>query len=29
VGLDGVAGAFEALANPDDQVKILIEPGRV
>jgi threonine dehydrogenase-like Zn-dependent dehydrogenase len=29
VGLEGVAAAFEALANPDDQVKILIEPGRV
>jgi threonine dehydrogenase-like Zn-dependent dehydrogenase len=26
VGLDGVAGAFEALARPDEQVKILVEP---
>src|SRR5580704_4344906 len=27
VGLDGVAGAFEALARPDEQVKILVEPA--
>ena len=27
VGLDGVAGAFEALARPDEQVKILVEPS--
>ena len=27
VGVDGVPGAFDALANPDEQVKILIEPG--
>jgi threonine dehydrogenase-like Zn-dependent dehydrogenase len=28
VGLDGVAGAFEALASPDHHAKILVEPGR-
>lgn len=28
VGLDGVAGAFEELANPVGHVKILVEPGR-
>jgi threonine dehydrogenase-like Zn-dependent dehydrogenase len=28
VGLDGVADAFERLKNPEDQVKILVEPGR-
>jgi threonine dehydrogenase-like Zn-dependent dehydrogenase len=27
VGLDGVAGAFDALARPDEQVKILVEPA--
>lgn len=27
VGLDGIAGAFEALARPDEQVKILVEPA--
>jgi threonine dehydrogenase-like Zn-dependent dehydrogenase len=27
VGLDGVAGAFETLARPDEQVKILVEPA--
>jgi threonine dehydrogenase-like Zn-dependent dehydrogenase len=27
VGVDGVPGAFDALANPDEQVKILVEPG--
>ena len=27
VGLDGVAGAFEALANPETHAKILIDPG--
>jgi threonine dehydrogenase-like Zn-dependent dehydrogenase len=26
IGLDGVAGAFEALANPDGHAKILIDP---
>ena len=26
VGVDGVAGAFDALANPDRHAKILIEP---
>jgi threonine dehydrogenase-like Zn-dependent dehydrogenase len=26
VGLDGVAGAFESLGRPDEQVKILVEP---
>jgi hypothetical protein len=26
VDLDGVPGAFEALAHPDDHVKILVEP---
>jgi threonine dehydrogenase-like Zn-dependent dehydrogenase len=28
VGVDGVAGAFDALANPDDHAKILVEPWR-
>lgn len=28
VGLDGVAGAFEALGDPEAHVKILVEPGR-
>jgi threonine dehydrogenase-like Zn-dependent dehydrogenase len=28
VGLSGVAGAFQALASPEDHVKILVEPGR-
>ncbi len=28
VGLDGVAGAFEALANPEAHAKILVEPAR-
>ncbi len=28
VGLDGVAGAFAALATPGDQAKILVEPWR-
>jgi threonine dehydrogenase-like Zn-dependent dehydrogenase len=27
VGVDGVPAAFDALARPDDQVKILVEPG--
>ena len=27
VGVDGVPAAFRALADPDDQVKILVEPG--
>jgi threonine dehydrogenase-like Zn-dependent dehydrogenase len=27
VGLDGVAGAFVALGDPEAQVKILVEPG--
>ncbi|MDE3085817.1 MAG: zinc-binding dehydrogenase [Acidobacteriota bacterium] len=27
VGLDGVPGAFDALAHPDEQVKILVEPA--
>ena len=27
VGLDGVPGAFEALAHPDEHVKILVEPA--
>ena len=27
-GLDGVAGAFTALADPEQHVKILVEPGR-
>jgi threonine dehydrogenase-like Zn-dependent dehydrogenase len=27
VGVDGVPAAFDALANPDEQVKILVEPG--
>ena len=26
VGIDGVAGAFEALGNPDDHCKILVTP---
>ena len=28
VGLDGVASAFEELARPDAQVKVIVEPGR-
>jgi threonine dehydrogenase-like Zn-dependent dehydrogenase len=28
VGLDGVAGAFEALGNPEEHAKILIDPSR-
>ncbi len=28
VGLDGVAAAFKALADPEAQVKIMVEPGR-
>jgi threonine dehydrogenase-like Zn-dependent dehydrogenase len=28
VDIDGVAGAFDALANPDDHAKILVEPWR-
>jgi threonine dehydrogenase-like Zn-dependent dehydrogenase len=28
VGLDGVAGAFAALANPDEEVKVVVVPGR-
>jgi threonine dehydrogenase-like Zn-dependent dehydrogenase len=28
VGIDGVAGAFEALATPERHAKILVEPGR-
>ena len=28
VGLDGVAGAFEALGNPDEQVKVIVTPNR-
>jgi threonine dehydrogenase-like Zn-dependent dehydrogenase len=28
VGIDGVAGAFEALASPERHAKILVEPGR-
>src|SRR5579885_1686280 len=28
VGVDGVAGAFEALARPDAHAKILVDPGR-
>jgi len=28
VGLTGVANAFERLKNPEDQVKIIVEPGR-
>lgn len=28
-GLDGVAAAFEELAHPDRQAKILVEPGRI
>lgn len=27
VGIDGVPDAFDALANPEEQVKILVEPG--
>ena len=27
VGVDGVPAAFDALANPEEQVKILVEPG--
>jgi threonine dehydrogenase-like Zn-dependent dehydrogenase len=27
VGVEGVPAAFDALANPDEQVKILVEPG--
>ena len=27
VGIDGVAGAFEALASPDEHAKILVEPA--
>jgi threonine dehydrogenase-like Zn-dependent dehydrogenase len=27
VGVDGVPGAFDALAHPDEQVKVLVEPG--
>ena len=26
VGLDGVPGAFDALANPDEHCKILVTP---
>jgi threonine dehydrogenase-like Zn-dependent dehydrogenase len=29
VGLEGVAGAFKALADPERQVKVVVEPGRV
>ena len=29
VGLDGVAGAFATLANPESQVKIVVEPDRL
>jgi threonine dehydrogenase-like Zn-dependent dehydrogenase len=28
VGVEGVAGAFEALASPDRHAKILVEPWR-
>ncbi|QUD86011.1 zinc-binding dehydrogenase [Phenylobacterium montanum] len=28
VGLEGVAGAFKALGDPETQVKIVVEPGR-
>jgi threonine dehydrogenase-like Zn-dependent dehydrogenase len=28
VGIEGVAGAFEALASPDRHAKILVEPWR-
>jgi len=28
VGLDGVAGAFDELANPEKHAKILVEPWR-
>jgi len=28
VGIEGVAGAFEALASPEQHAKILVEPGR-
>ena len=27
VGVDGVPAAFDALANPEEQIKILVEPG--
>lgn len=27
VGIDGVPAAFDALSRPDDQVKVLVEPG--
>lgn len=27
VGIDGVPDAFDALANPEEQIKILVEPG--
>ncbi len=27
VGVEGVPAAFDALADPEDQVKILVEPG--
>jgi len=27
VGIEGVPGAFSALAHPDEQVKVLVEPG--
>jgi threonine dehydrogenase-like Zn-dependent dehydrogenase len=27
VGIDGVPDAFDALSNPEEQVKILVEPG--
>jgi threonine dehydrogenase-like Zn-dependent dehydrogenase len=29
VGLEGVAAAFKALADPEAQVKIVVEPGRL
>jgi threonine dehydrogenase-like Zn-dependent dehydrogenase len=29
VGLDGVAGAFEDLADPDHHCKIMVQPGRI
>ena len=29
VGLDGVAGAFDALADPEQHAKILIDPSSV
>jgi len=28
VGIDGVPGAFDALAKPDTHAKILVEPSR-